>query len=34
MKFVTLSPEEFEKFTSSHFSHTHNPEFTLKTETN
>ena len=21
MKFVTLSPEEFEKFTSSHFSH-------------
>ena len=32
MKFVTLSPEEFEKFTSSHFSH--NPEFTLKTETN
>ena len=33
MKFVTLSPEEFEKFTSSHFS-LHTIEFTLKTETN
>ena len=34
MKFVTLSPEEFEKFTSSHFSHYTQSEFTLKTETN
>ena len=29
MKFVSLTPEEFEKFTSEHFLTIHNLEYTL-----